>query len=265
MLGARLTPSTPLWQQSVPLGCPFRHSAARLPARRKKCLLVNNTVMLASACLLGFSKAAKSYEMILVGRFLCGVSAGERYGVLLAMGASPKGREADHLRYILQPRPPLLCLLEDLPGSQPAREGKEGGQCWQHSQSPRRPFLCLRDVCFRILEMRGLQTPARGGADAAHSEPHLFISSNSILFKFYMFQLLQRSLFGGSPPFRVLRKNLRLSAQCPLLPSVPGLCVPLHPQYLGEVSPKKLRGFANSTMSLFWSLGKALGQIMGQR
>ncbi|KAJ6659183.1 hypothetical protein lerEdw1_019486 [Lerista edwardsae] len=44
-----------------------------------------------------------------------------------------------------------------------------------------------------------------------------------------------------------------------------GLSVPLHPQYLGEVSPKKLRGFANSTMSLFWSLGKALGQVMGQR
>ncbi|XP_066466053.1 solute carrier family 2, facilitated glucose transporter member 11-like [Tiliqua scincoides] len=86
---------------------------------KKKCLLGNNVVMLLSACLLGFSKAARSFEMLLVGRFLSGVSA--------------------------------------------------------------------------------------------------------------------------------------------------GLCVPLHPQYLGEVSPKKLRGFANSTMSLFWSLGKALGQIMGQR
>uniref|UniRef100_U3IBY5 Solute carrier family 2, facilitated glucose transporter member 5 n=1 Tax=Anas platyrhynchos platyrhynchos TaxID=8840 RepID=U3IBY5_ANAPP len=44
-----------------------------------------------------------------------------------------------------------------------------------------------------------------------------------------------------------------------------GLCVPLHHQYLGEVSPKKLRGFANSTASFFWSLGKATGQIAGQR
>ncbi|XP_066466047.1 solute carrier family 2, facilitated glucose transporter member 11-like [Tiliqua scincoides] len=86
---------------------------------KKKCLLGNNVVMLLSACLLGFSKAARSFEMLLVGRFLSGVSA--------------------------------------------------------------------------------------------------------------------------------------------------GLCVPLHPQYLGEVSPKKLRGFANSTISLFRSLGKALGQIMGQR
>ncbi|XP_074895724.1 solute carrier family 2, facilitated glucose transporter member 11-like [Buteo buteo] len=44
-----------------------------------------------------------------------------------------------------------------------------------------------------------------------------------------------------------------------------GLCVPLHYQYVGEISPRKLRGFANSTSSLFWSLGKAIGQISGQR
>ncbi|XP_062999972.1 solute carrier family 2, facilitated glucose transporter member 11-like isoform X2 [Elgaria multicarinata webbii] len=44
-----------------------------------------------------------------------------------------------------------------------------------------------------------------------------------------------------------------------------GMAIPLHPQYLGEVSPKKLRGFAGSTASLFWSLGKVLGQVLGQR
>ncbi|XP_063172002.1 solute carrier family 2, facilitated glucose transporter member 11-like isoform X2 [Candoia aspera] len=44
-----------------------------------------------------------------------------------------------------------------------------------------------------------------------------------------------------------------------------GVCVLLHPQYLGEVSPRKLRGFTNSTASVFWSLGKVLGQVMGQR
>ncbi|XP_031984096.1 solute carrier family 2, facilitated glucose transporter member 11-like isoform X5 [Corvus moneduloides] len=44
-----------------------------------------------------------------------------------------------------------------------------------------------------------------------------------------------------------------------------GLCVPLHHQYVGEISPKKLRGFANSTSSFFWSLGKVMGQISGQR
>ncbi|KAK2522949.1 hypothetical protein Q9233_010308 [Columba guinea] len=44
-----------------------------------------------------------------------------------------------------------------------------------------------------------------------------------------------------------------------------GLCVPLHHQYLGEISPRKMRGFANSTASFFWSLGKAIGQISGQR
>ncbi|NXL94962.1 GTR5 protein, partial [Alectura lathami] len=44
-----------------------------------------------------------------------------------------------------------------------------------------------------------------------------------------------------------------------------GISTPLHHQYVGEVSPKKLRGFANSTASFFWSLGKAVGQIAGQR
>ncbi|XP_019394657.1 PREDICTED: solute carrier family 2, facilitated glucose transporter member 11-like isoform X1 [Crocodylus porosus] len=42
-----------------------------------------------------------------------------------------------------------------------------------------------------------------------------------------------------------------------------GFCMTIHPQYAGEVSPKKLRGFANSSAGLFWSLGKVLGQIMG--
>ncbi|NXN93583.1 GTR5 protein, partial [Rhinopomastus cyanomelas] len=44
-----------------------------------------------------------------------------------------------------------------------------------------------------------------------------------------------------------------------------GLCVPLHHQYTGEISPKKLRGFANATSSVFWTLGKAMGQVAGQR
>lgn len=52
----------------------------------------------------------------------------------------------------------------------------------------------------------------------------------------------------------------------PMIPSSPqGLCVPLHHQYVGEISPRKLRGFANSTSSFFWTLGKAIGQISGQR
>lgn len=51
-----------------------------------------------------------------------------------------------------------------------------------------------------------------------------------------------------------------------IIPSSPqGLCVPLHQQYVGEISPKKLRGFANSTSSFFWTLGKVIGQISGQR
>uniref|UniRef100_A0A670JU96 Major facilitator superfamily (MFS) profile domain-containing protein n=1 Tax=Podarcis muralis TaxID=64176 RepID=A0A670JU96_PODMU len=42
-----------------------------------------------------------------------------------------------------------------------------------------------------------------------------------------------------------------------------GFCLTIHPQYAGEVSPKKLRGFANATSAFFWSLGKSLGQILG--
>ncbi|XP_062999974.1 solute carrier family 2, facilitated glucose transporter member 11-like isoform X4 [Elgaria multicarinata webbii] len=41
---------------------------------KKRCLLGNNVLMLASAFLVGFSKVAKSFELILAGRFLCGIS-----------------------------------------------------------------------------------------------------------------------------------------------------------------------------------------------
>nr|XP_056715003.1 solute carrier family 2, facilitated glucose transporter member 11-like [Euleptes europaea] len=44
-----------------------------------------------------------------------------------------------------------------------------------------------------------------------------------------------------------------------------GICLNIHGQYVGEVSPKKLRGFANTTSSVFFALGKALGQLMGLR
>ncbi|XP_066465944.1 solute carrier family 2, facilitated glucose transporter member 11-like isoform X1 [Tiliqua scincoides] len=44
-----------------------------------------------------------------------------------------------------------------------------------------------------------------------------------------------------------------------------GVSMNIHGQYLGEVSPKKLRGFVATTASVFLSLGKALGQIMALR
>uniref|UniRef100_A0ABM5F2L2 Major facilitator superfamily (MFS) profile domain-containing protein n=1 Tax=Pogona vitticeps TaxID=103695 RepID=A0ABM5F2L2_9SAUR len=44
-----------------------------------------------------------------------------------------------------------------------------------------------------------------------------------------------------------------------------GFCLTIHPQYAGEISPKRLRGFANATSGFFWSLGKCLGQILGLR
>ncbi|KAJ6659172.1 hypothetical protein lerEdw1_019475 [Lerista edwardsae] len=44
-----------------------------------------------------------------------------------------------------------------------------------------------------------------------------------------------------------------------------GISLNVHGPYLGEVSPKKLRGFVVTTASVFLSLGKALGQIMALR
>ncbi|NXW99095.1 GTR11 protein, partial [Larus smithsonianus] len=43
---------------------------------RKKCLLVNDVVLLVAMLHTGFSRRAKSFEMILIGRFLEGIGAG---------------------------------------------------------------------------------------------------------------------------------------------------------------------------------------------
>uniref|UniRef100_A0A8C3TEP3 Solute carrier family 2, facilitated glucose transporter member 5 n=1 Tax=Chelydra serpentina TaxID=8475 RepID=A0A8C3TEP3_CHESE len=44
-----------------------------------------------------------------------------------------------------------------------------------------------------------------------------------------------------------------------------GFSLIIHPQYVGEISPKKLRGFSNSTLAVFLTLGKLSGQIFGLR
>ncbi|KAM3826099.1 solute carrier family 2, facilitated glucose transporter member 11-like [Vipera latastei] len=44
-----------------------------------------------------------------------------------------------------------------------------------------------------------------------------------------------------------------------------GLCLNIHGPYLSEISPKKFRGLATTTAAVFFSLGKALGQILGLR
>ncbi|XP_044845380.1 solute carrier family 2, facilitated glucose transporter member 11-like isoform X1 [Mauremys mutica] len=44
-----------------------------------------------------------------------------------------------------------------------------------------------------------------------------------------------------------------------------GFSLTIHPQYVGEISPKKLRGFSNATLSVFLTLGKVSGQIFGLR
>ncbi|NWS39114.1 GTR11 protein, partial [Probosciger aterrimus] len=44
-----------------------------------------------------------------------------------------------------------------------------------------------------------------------------------------------------------------------------GFSLNIHPQYVGEISPKKLRGFTNSTVAVFLTLGKLMGQVIGLR
>ncbi|NXN39512.1 GTR11 protein, partial [Rhinoptilus africanus] len=52
---------------------------------RKKCLLVNDVVLLVATLHTGFSRRAKSFEMILIGRFLEGIGAGRtpHYSMLM--------------------------------------------------------------------------------------------------------------------------------------------------------------------------------------
>ncbi|XP_072839473.2 solute carrier family 2, facilitated glucose transporter member 11 isoform X2 [Pogona vitticeps] len=42
-----------------------------------------------------------------------------------------------------------------------------------------------------------------------------------------------------------------------------GFALNIHPQYVGEISPKKLRGFTNATVAVFLTLGKVCGQVIG--
>ncbi|NXS06313.1 GTR5 protein, partial [Neodrepanis coruscans] len=52
---------------------------------RKKCLLFNDVVLIIATLHTGFSRRAKSFEMILVGRFLEGICAGRtpHYSILM--------------------------------------------------------------------------------------------------------------------------------------------------------------------------------------
>lgn len=47
---------------------------------RKRAFLCTDLVIIAAALLVGFSEAAGSFETILLGRFLYGISAGRTFG-----------------------------------------------------------------------------------------------------------------------------------------------------------------------------------------
>lgn len=42
-----------------------------------------------------------------------------------------------------------------------------------------------------------------------------------------------------------------------------GFSFNIHPQYVGEISPKRLRGFTNATVAVFLTFGKVAGQVIG--
>lgn len=48
---------------------------------RKKCQMFTNLIMLTAALFMGFSKMAKSFEMILLGRLLYGIGIGSYIGL----------------------------------------------------------------------------------------------------------------------------------------------------------------------------------------
>ncbi|NXP28735.1 GTR5 protein, partial [Scytalopus superciliaris] len=60
-------------------------SYPRVCCCRKKCLLFNDVVLIIATLHTGFSRTAKSFEMILVGRFLEGIAAGRtpHYSMLM--------------------------------------------------------------------------------------------------------------------------------------------------------------------------------------
>lgn len=135
----------------------FHYYLCTLWSFRKKALLFNNIVAIVAAVLMLFSRKAKSFEMILLGRFLYGYNVGMLW-------------------------------------------------CCSHLQVP-----------FRLL-----------------SESFSFL---------YFF------LLGG------------LTSSCLSLST--GLGLSVHLMYLGESSPKQLRGFLTLTTSIFIGFGKIAGQIIG--
>ncbi|XP_028318670.1 solute carrier family 2 member 11, like isoform X2 [Gouania willdenowi] len=68
-----------IWSFTVSMFCVgglLGSLAAGLLVSKKKCLLFNNFLVISGALLMLFSKKAASFEMIIVGRFLYGISAG---------------------------------------------------------------------------------------------------------------------------------------------------------------------------------------------
>ena len=58
----------------------------QLSAFRKKAMMLNNILVWIGSALMGLSKVAHSYEMLIVGRFIIGIHAGKRKRASCQMG-----------------------------------------------------------------------------------------------------------------------------------------------------------------------------------
>ncbi|XP_070618590.1 solute carrier family 2, facilitated glucose transporter member 11-like isoform X2 [Erythrolamprus reginae] len=124
-----------------------------------------------------------------------------------------------------------------------------------HSVDPSTLTLLWSSV-VSIFGLGGLLGSISSGFLAArYGKKYCFLGSNVLM-------VASSFLLGFSKTARSVELILAGRFLCGLST---GVCILLHPQYLGEISPKKLRGFMTSTASMFWCLGKVLGQVMGLR
>ncbi|XP_066466088.1 solute carrier family 2, facilitated glucose transporter member 11-like [Tiliqua scincoides] len=73
--------------------------------------------------------------------------------------------------------------------------------------------------------------------------------------------MLAAALFMG---FSKMAKSFEMIILGRLLYGVAiGFSFNIHPQYVGEISPKRLRGFTNATVAVFLTFGKVAGQVIG--
>ncbi|RMC06023.1 hypothetical protein DUI87_17568 [Hirundo rustica rustica] len=294
---------------------------------KKKCLLLNDVVLIAATLHMGFSRRAKSFEMILAGRFLEGIAAAnltESIIPYVSLGVSISELISiilcDQFLWLRYCSVILIFLFIIAYGIGPGEyHNKSNRKAWTAGISTGHECTEVELECvqyqglFRMIIVLGIGGTFQIGfqiSTITYMSQHVKAFINETWLERYGYPIQQDnllflwsitvSIFGiggllGSSGSRYLtvkfgKKKCLLCTNVLMLLAASimgcskisqsfemiligrfmcgvsaGLCVPLHHQYVGEISPRKLRGFANSTSSFFWSLGKAIGQISGQR